>query len=594
VEDLVDLAAQEGSLKTPDAAPAPRRGEAVLAAIVAFALLAAFAWVRDLWDADEGRYAAVALDMKRAGDLVTPRENGMRFLDKPPLVYWGEAAAFTVLGETPFAARLPCLVSGALWCALAFLFAAAWTGSRGVAWLAALLGATCAAGQGFSRLVTMDMPLAAATAGALYAGQRALTDRGWRPRAALGACIGLGLLAKGPLGAVVPALVALSWAVVGAGWKRVLSVLFSPLAWAVALAVAAPWYVLVERANPGYVEHFLVHEHLGRLAKEGTRDFAPVWLYAAALPLFLLPWTHLLWMKRVRPNSSLSEHLGLTRLFEKRTTGSGSWVHRAWAWVVVLLLFFSVGRNRLFTYALPALLPLVVLVAARLDEVLHADERRARRPALYAGAYGLLAVAAGTLLATGKVFEWFPAVRDERWGAMGLPLALAAAPMALAPVLFLLAKTPAARAAVLVGAAAVLAVGGDLARAQADPLRSSRALAHALVAERGPTDEVVCLDVFPQGIRFFEDLYVRIAASRPTRPQREIVEPWASLDGDGVLLSAQQLEALWTGPARVLLVVREEKARPWLDRGGRALRTGLAGGERSDLVLLESRPAGGG
>jgi hypothetical protein len=176
---------------------------------------------------------------------------------------------------------------------------------------------------------------------------------------------------------------------------------------------------------------------------------------------------------------------------------------------------------------------------------------------------------------------------------VGVPLAVAAAPLALSPLLFLLARAPAARAAVLVGAAAVLAVGADLARARADPLRSARTLARVLAAERGPEGDVVCLDVFPQGLRFFEDLFVRVAASNPRRPQREIVEPWATLDGRGVLLSAAELDALWRGPSRVLLVVREGKASPWLERGGVALAAGLAGGERSDLVLIESRPAGG-
>src|SRR5262245_45478897 len=88
--------------------------DAALVLLLAFVSLSAFAWVRDLWDADEGRYGAVALDMLRAGDWVTPREAGMRFMDKPALLYWMEMAAFSVLGATPFAARLPCLLGGAV------------------------------------------------------------------------------------------------------------------------------------------------------------------------------------------------------------------------------------------------------------------------------------------------------------------------------------------------------------------------------------------------------------------------------------------------------------------------------------------------
>src|SRR5438552_276289 len=114
----------------PPLPAAPRRGDAWIAFFLAFLALSAFAWVRDLWDADEGRYAAVALDMLRTGDFVTPREDHMRFLDKPPLVYWAEDAAFTIFGATPFSARLPCLLSGAAMAAFVFLLAAAWTGDR--------------------------------------------------------------------------------------------------------------------------------------------------------------------------------------------------------------------------------------------------------------------------------------------------------------------------------------------------------------------------------------------------------------------------------------------------------------------------------
>jgi 4-amino-4-deoxy-L-arabinose transferase-like glycosyltransferase len=102
--------------------------------------------------------------------------------------------------------------------------------------------------------------------------------------------VGLGLLAKGPLGAVAPGIVGLAWIVAGARSKPVLRLLASPTAWAVAVAVAAPWYAAMERANPGYLRHFTLYEHWGRLSQKGNRDFAPVWLYLATLPALLLPW----------------------------------------------------------------------------------------------------------------------------------------------------------------------------------------------------------------------------------------------------------------------------------------------------------------
>src|SRR5262249_31276526 len=139
-----------------------RRGDGGRAFAVALLVLLAFSWARDLWDADDGRYAAVALDMRRSGDFVTPREDGMRFVDKPPLVYWAAHAAYAVLGVSPSSARLFGLLSGAALAAAAFALAAAWTCRRAVAFAASMVAATSLAGFAPSHFVTMDMPLSAA------------------------------------------------------------------------------------------------------------------------------------------------------------------------------------------------------------------------------------------------------------------------------------------------------------------------------------------------------------------------------------------------------------------------------------------------
>src|SRR5690242_1244616 len=60
-----------------------------------------------LWEPDEGRYAEIAREMYLSRDLVTPRDNYVRYLEKPPLVYWIETAAVAALGTSEFAVRLP-------------------------------------------------------------------------------------------------------------------------------------------------------------------------------------------------------------------------------------------------------------------------------------------------------------------------------------------------------------------------------------------------------------------------------------------------------------------------------------------------------
>ncbi len=565
-----------------DAAPLsrqddPRRAEPALVFAVALALLGAFAGVRDLWDADEGRYAAVALDMLRSGDFVTPRLAGMRFVDKPPLLYWMEDASFAVFGRTPFAARLPCLLAGAACCALIFALALRWAGDRRAAWLAALTAATSLAVMALSRTVTTDMCLCACVVGALVAGHAALSSRRVGPRAGLGLAVGLGLLAKGPLAAALPLVVAVSWVVVGVDARRVLRAVLSPVAWATALAVSAPWYVLMERANPGYLAHFLGYEHLRRFSEAGAKESHPVWLYAALLPVALLPWTPLLWRAR------------LPRALEVGRRGPVPAQRLAWAWCASVLLFLTASATRLATYVLPALPPLFVLVGARLSGLLR-DPAAAGGVGWWALAAGVLAALAGGALAL-DVVDLRKTVAQGRLAALGLPVAASAVGALAVPVAFLVVRSAAARGAVLVLAAAALGWGIDLALARLDDLRSSRALAAFLAREAGPSDAVVVLDRYPQGLRFYADVDARIAENpRPgrARVQREIVEPWATRDGAGRLLTMADLRALWGGASRVLLVAREVDAAAEFPTG-RVLARNLAGAQRSDLVVVESR-----
>ena len=560
----------------PSGAAGTRRTDAVVAFLLALLLLSAFAGVRDLWDSDEGRYAGVALDMMRANDLVTPRENGMRFVDKPPLLYWMTIGAYQVFGVTPFAARFADIVAGAAWCAIAFAFAGQWTGRRRAAWFAAMIGATCLGGMGFSRSVTTDMPLSACVAGALLAAWHGLRSDGWRPRVALGVAVGLGLLSKGALGAVLPALVGFTWAALGARWDRVLRLLVSPVAWLTAIAVAAPWYVVMELRNPGYLEHFVLYEHWGRFSKKGPRSFAPVWIYAAALLGFLIPWPHLLWKARIRNV--------ITGPWLRGSCAGGRF---AWGWAISVLVLISIGKSRLYTYILPALLPLVVIVAARLDAILSdPDPRPARRLAWITAIPAILGIPVAILGWTGAPYHWnISQLGDPRGAAAAGPVVFGALGLALMPLFFRLLATPARRATALVLASAALLYSVDLGMAAVDFVRSPRDLAAVLAREQRGGADVVCLDVFPQGLRFYEDVFFKVAGK-----QGEIVPPWSEKDGKGILLTEAELLALWRGPTRVVLAVREGKSAPYAKGSAELLASKLSGGQKSDILVLSNRP----
>src|ERR1700753_3978361 len=59
-----------------------------------------------LIDPDEGRYAEIPREMAVTGDWVTPRLDGLKYFEKPPLQYWATAAAYSVFGFSEWTARL--------------------------------------------------------------------------------------------------------------------------------------------------------------------------------------------------------------------------------------------------------------------------------------------------------------------------------------------------------------------------------------------------------------------------------------------------------------------------------------------------------
>lgn len=130
-----------------------------------FALLAAFAllWFcnlgyRHLIKPDEGRYADIAREMVASGDWLTPRLNGYKYFEKPPLQYWATAVSFAAFGMNEWTARLWTGLTGFLGVLLVF-----WAGNRLFAPPAGLLGAAVAGSSALYAIVghilTLDMAL---------------------------------------------------------------------------------------------------------------------------------------------------------------------------------------------------------------------------------------------------------------------------------------------------------------------------------------------------------------------------------------------------------------------------------------------------
>jgi len=603
--------------------------------LVAFVLLGLFAWQRDLYDADEGRYASVAAEMAARGDWVVPRLNDLPFMDKPPLVYWVQAVPTALFSRNEFFARLPTILAGAVWALMIFLFARAWTGDVRKAWWAALLGVTSAAGMIGSRVgPQMDMPLAAAIAVALYAGWRGITRGGRAPSILLGIAVGCGLLIKGPLVVVVPFLVALGWTGLGVPFRRVARTAFSPWAWGVALVIAAPWYIAIERALPGWIQHFITHEHFGRFGTGDHRAFHPFWFYVPIALVYLAPWTPIAWGGRARLPPWRAPWRGLAGLFACSPWGPLTWDDAlpgevdvgegrrvrlgrlAWIWFLVAFVFYSLSTRKLLNYLLPAAAPLFVLVGARLDGLLGRHAWRARLLPLLVGV-GMVVL--GVLMAAGLFFPFatgrLPSdVEAPRWTPGALPLLLAGLLVCGGLALWSATRRPLRRGVLLVLCVACGWWLVDWSLARVEDVGSARRLAHAL---SGPaldrSDVTVALKRYPQGLGFYGAPRVWIAGGTPEHwAQREIVNPYArraweaaggaALDPlpkqdrrlEGGLLTTAQFERLWASDVAVLVICRWGEIA---HLGGEIVGGPFAGAGRTDLFLLlnhAKRAAGNG
>jgi 4-amino-4-deoxy-L-arabinose transferase-like glycosyltransferase len=352
-----------------------RRG--LIAAIVLLAVV----WFggleyRGLFQPDEGRYAEISREMLASGDWITPRLNGLKYFEKPPLQYWATAVSFALFGQDEWTARLWTAVTGFL--GLLFLaFAGNRVGPPGAGSIAGLVLASSGAYFLSSQYLTLDMGLAffmsAALLSFLVAHQSAPPKRGWM-LLAWGA-MACAVLAKGLVGVVLPGIALAVYIAIERDWR-----LLRELEWGRGLALfsalALPWFILVQLRNPEFFDFFVLHEHFARYALAGHHRPGPWWYFAVLLLVGMMPWTPAL--------------PGVLRRSLAARDGSRLKVERLLLiWIGVVLVFFSFSKSKLPAYILPALPALALLIGR--DVALRA-RIEVKWPALFGAAAGAAAL----------------------------------------------------------------------------------------------------------------------------------------------------------------------------------------------------------
>lgn len=310
---------------------------------------------RHLIPSDEGRYAEISREMLVTGDWVTPRYNGYKYFEKPPLQIWATATAFNLFGIGEWQARLWTALTGFL----TILFIG-FTGARiynaRAGWIAALVLASSPMWVIGGHINSLDMGLSAFLVAALCSLLLAQTSslknntRNWMW--SCWAFMGLATLSKGVIGLAIPGMVFVVYSITAWDWK-IWKRLYIVSGTILFLAITAPWFVLVAQRNPEFLEFFFIHEHLQRFTQTAHSRTGPIYFFIPLLILGFLPWVAqipgAIWQAWQERNRQFSSGWLLT------------------CWFAVILGFFSLSQSKLPGYIIPIFPALALIVGNRLD-----------------------------------------------------------------------------------------------------------------------------------------------------------------------------------------------------------------------------------
>lgn len=370
------------------------------------AWLAFLAWIRPLTLPDEGRYAGVAWDMLRSGSHAVPLLDGMPYFHKPPLYYWLTELSFSLFGVHPWAARVPSWLAAWGAAAALYYFVRRYRDATTAA-LTVLILATMPFFYGGAQFANLDMLVAGMIALCVLAAADTVlrVERGeaWRGMAvAAGALAALAVLAKGLIGLVLPGAILLIWLAWERRWRGLAALLWPP-ALLVFIAVAAPWFVLMQLRYPGFYDYFFVYQHFQRFAASGFNNAQPFWFYLPVVVGLSLPWS--LWGG------------GILRKTFWEAGPSRSLRRLAVLWFAVVLVFFSLPNSKLVGYVLPALAPLAFLLAEVIQGARRADAesttRLVRLSAAVAAGICVIAVGVAANNARGSAGPLAKVVREQ-------------------------------------------------------------------------------------------------------------------------------------------------------------------------------------
>ncbi|MCE2719460.1 MAG: ArnT family glycosyltransferase [Dolichospermum sp.] len=361
----------------------------VLAVAVSSLWLLVIGWIAFGWnlgnvgliDETEPLFAEASRQMLLTGDWITPFFNGETRFDKPALIYWCQAIAYSIMGVNEWAARTPSALAAMGVIALAF-YTVQWYFTKKdelekvtnlprrylTAALAAALMALNPEMIVWGRTGVSDMLLTGCIGSTLlcfflgYAqNNRVIVIANWQfPNQwylASYVLIAGAILTKGPVGIVLPGLIMIAFALyVGKFWQ-IWREMRPILGMVIVLVLSLPWYILVTWRNGwNFINAFFVYHNIERFTEVVNGHSAPWYFYFLVVLLGFAPyavyipeslvrlklWQRSYWLQKER-----SQHLGLFVSL----------------WFLGVFGFFTVSVTKLPSYVLPLMPAAAILVA---------------------------------------------------------------------------------------------------------------------------------------------------------------------------------------------------------------------------------------
>jgi 4-amino-4-deoxy-L-arabinose transferase-like glycosyltransferase len=566
-----------------------------------------------LLDDADSVHAEVAREMVARHDWITLYANGIRYLEKAPLLYWSMAASFRCFGTHTWAARLPLALYTLLLLLVVFAIGQRCFQNAFAGFYAALVLMTSFGLFIFTRILIPDAMVCLWLAAAMLCFWRSLAQPTRATTAGFAVACALGVLTKGLIGLVFPLLIVAVYLAMMRNlahlrrWHPLLGML-------IFFAIAAPWHVAAGMANPtqghpgamptpgnvhGWYWFYFVNEHLLRyLNRRAPRDYdtVPLALFWGLLLVWLLPWSVFL-------GSALCR-VPLRRWWRKAPLTEAERARLLlFCWAAVPMVFFSFSTRQEY-YVLPAMPALALLIGGWLaqDAADTAPPRlRTAWLLLAAGACGA-GVALFFALHSGPPRGDLPAALSSNPGDYALSfghfldlstraMAFFRVPLVLTAVALLIgsgghlmlrrAGQRHAAIATLAGGSVLFLVAAHMALVTFSPVLSSAALADAIRPRLAPDDVVVLNGEYESGstLGFYLHRQVRILNGRSSNL-------WYGSffsDAPAIFDDDASIARLWGGPRRVFLLTDAPKP-PHLP--GAAYTLAESGGK----AVLSNRP----